>query len=226
MKKNALLLFMMLILGTALTHAQESVISKIDYNQLEKYIQSAKENYPRKQIIALNTERLRNDVPAATISYLDIFNASYIYRPDQATAINALNPYVVNGFQFGVNMNIGNFLQKPFQIKKAKAELKIAQLEEKEYETILTNEVKSRYYNYIYQLSELKLKTQSAQDNKTVTDDMRYKFEKGEITLLGYNTSRIGSSESDSNRIQAEINFLKAKDALEEIIGKKLDQIN
>lgn len=226
MKKNALILFMMSTLCISSAYAQESIISKINYNQLEKYIQSAKENYPRKQIMALNTERLSHDVPAATISYLDIFNASYIYRPDQATAINALNPYVVNGFQFGVNMNIGNFLQKPFQIKKAKADLKIAQLEEKEYETILTNEVKNRYYNYIYQLSELKLKTQSAQDNKTVTDDMRYKFEKGEITLLGYNTSRIGSSESDSNRIQAEIDFLKAKDALEEIIGKKLEQIN
>ena len=215
-----------MILGITSTYAQESIISKINYNQLEKYIQSAKENYPRKQIMSLNTERLSNDVKASTISYLDVFNAAYIYRPDQSSAINASNVLVVNGFQFGVNMNIGNFLQKPFQIKKAKADFKIAQLEEKEYETILTNEVKNRYYNYIYQLSELKLKTQSAQDNKTVSDDMRYKFEKGEITLLGYNTSRIGSSESDSSRIQAEIDFLKSKDALEEIIGKKLDQEN
>lgn len=225
MKRNSLVLFMM-ILGITSTYAQESIISKINYNQLEKYIQSAKENYPRKQIMSLNTERLSNDVKASTISYLDVFNAAYIYRPDQSSAINASNVLVVNGFQFGVNMNIGNFLQKPFQIKKAKADFKIAQLEEKEYETILTNEVKNRYYNYIYQLSELKLKTQSAQDNKTVSDDMRYKFEKGEITLLGYNTSRIGSSESDSSRIQAEIDFLKSKDALEEIIGKKLDQEN
>jgi outer membrane protein TolC len=225
MKRNSLVLFMM-ILGITSTYAQESIISKINYDQLEKYIQSAKENYPRKQIMSLNTERLSNDAKASTISYLDVFNAAYIYRPDQSSAINASNVLVVNGFQFGVNMNIGNFLQKPFQIKKAKADFKIAQLEEKEYETILTNEVKNRYYNYIYQLSELKLKTQSAQDNKTVSDDMRYKFEKGEITLLGYNTSRIGSSESDSSRIQAEIDFLKSKDALEEIIGKKLEQAN
>ena len=226
MKKNSLILFIMSLLGVTSTYAQESIISKINYDQLEKYIQSAKEYYPRKQIMALNTERLNNDVKASTISYLDILNAAYIYRPDQSSAINASNVLVVNGFQFGVNMNIGNFLQKPFLIKKAKADFKIAQLEEKEYETVLTNEVKSRYYNYIYQLSELKLKTQSAQDSKTVTDDMRYKFEKGEITLLGYNTSRIGSSESDSNRIQAEIDFLKAKDALEEIIGKKIEQVN
>lgn len=215
----------MLIAGLGSTFAQESIVSQINYNQLEKYIQSAQENYPRKQIMALNTERVRSAVPSATLSYLDIFNASYFYRPDQATAINQANPYIVNGFQFGVNVNLGNFLQKPYEVRKAKTELKIAQLEEKEYGTVLSNEVKNRYYAYILHLNELKLKAQTAQDNKTVSDDMRYKFEKGEISLQGYNASRISASGADSDRIQAEIDFLKAKDALEEIIGKKLEQL-
>ncbi len=226
MKKTGLLCLLILS-GIATTYGQQSIVSQINYNQLEKYIQSAKENYPRRQIMALNTEVMGADVPAAKLSYLDIFNASYIYRPnEEAIATSLTNPFVVNGFQFGVNMNIGNFIQKPFQIKKAKSEFKIAQLEEKEYDAILTNEVKSRYYAYILQLNELKLKTQSAQDNKTVADDMRYKFEKGEITLQAYNTSRISSTGTDSSRIQAEIDFLKAKDALEEIIGKKLEEVN
>lgn len=225
MKKTALLCLLILS-GIATTYGQQSIVSQINYTQLEKYIQSARENYPRKQIMALNTEVLRADVPAAKISYLDILNASYIYRPNNAVALNAANPFIVNGFQFGVSMTIGNFFQKPYQIRKAKSELKIAELEEKEYDAILTNEVKSRYYAYILQLNELKLKTQSAQDNKTVADDMRYKFEKGEITLQAYNTSRISSTGTDSSRIQSEIDFLKAKDALEEIIGKKLEEVN
>ncbi|MEJ7778853.1 MAG: TolC family protein [Daejeonella sp.] len=225
MKKNALLCLLILS-GMATTYGQQSIVSQINYTQLEKYIQSAKDNYPRRQIMALNTEVVKTDVPAAKLSYLDIFNASYIYRPNDGTAFSQTNPFVVNGFQFGVNMNIGTFIQKPYQIRKAQSELKIAQLEEKEYDAILTNEVKSRYYAYILQLNELKLKTQSAQDNKTVADDMRYKFEKGEITLQAYNTSRISSTGTDSSRIQAEIDFLKAKDALEEIIGRKLEQVN
>ena len=225
MKKLA---FLCLILATALTSsfAQESIVAQINYNQLEKYIEAAQKNYPRKQILAQNTEVARNNVPIAAVSYLDAFSASYIYRPDEATAINVVNPYVVNGFQFGVSVNLGNFLQKPFEVKKAKAELKVAQLEEKEYASVLANEVKTRYYNYIYQLNELKLKTQSAQDNKTVSDDLRYKFEKGEITLQGYNEARISLSGSNSEKIQAELEFLKAKDALEQIIGKKLEEIN
>jgi len=224
MKKIGLLCFL-IISGIVSTYGQQSIVSQINYNQLEKYIQSAKDNYPRRQIMALNTEVAAADVPAAKVSLLDIFNASYIYRPNGAIAINAGNPFLVNGFQFGVNMSLGSFLQKPFQIKQAKSEHKIAQLEQQEYDVILANEVKNRYYEYILQLNELKLKTQSAQDNKTVSDDMRYKFEKGETTLQAYNSSRIGASGADSSRIQAEIEFLKAKDALEDIIGKKLDQV-
>jgi outer membrane protein TolC len=223
--KKIIFLGLLLVAVFSSSFAQESIVSQINYNQLERYIESARENYPRKRILALNTEQARNNVPMTAISFLDIFNASYIYRPDQATALNVLNPYAVNGFQFGVSVNLGNFLQKPYEVKKAKSELKVAQLEEKEYEAVLANEVKKRYYDYVYQLNELKLKTQSAQDNKTVSDDQRYKFEKGEITLQGYNVSRISAHEANSDRIQAELEFLKAKDALEEIIGKKLEEV-
>ena len=224
MKKIGLLCFL-IISGIVSTYGQQSIVSQINYNQLEKYIQSAKDNYPRRQIMALNTQVAAAGVPAAKVLLLDIFNASYIYRPNGAIAINAGNPFLINGFQFGVNMSLGSFLQKPFQIKQAKSGHKIAQLEQQEYDVILANEVKNRYYEYILQLNELKLKTQSAQDNKTVSDDMRYKFEKGEITLQAYNSSRISASGADSSRIQAEIEFLKAKDALEDIIGKKLEQV-
>ena len=224
MKKIGLLCFL-IISGIVSTYGQQSIVSQINYNQLEIYIQSAKDNYPRRQIMALNTQVAAAGVPAAKVLLLDIFNASYIYRPNGAIAINAGNPFLINGFQFGVNMSLGSFLQKPFQIKQAKSEHKIAQLEQQEYDVILANEVKNRYYEYILQLNELKLKTQSAQDNKTVSDDMRYKFEKGEITLQAYNSSRISASGADSSRIQSEIEFLKAKDALEDIIGKKLEQV-
>jgi len=224
MKKIGLLCFL-IISGIVSTYGQQSIVSQINYNQLEIYIQSAKDNYPRRQIMALNTQVAAAGVPAAKVLLLDIFNASYIYRPNGAIAINAGNPFLINGFQFGVNMSLGSFLQKPFQIKQAKSGHKIAQLEQQEYDVILANEVKNRYYEYILQLNELKLKTQSAQDNKTVSDDMRYKFEKGEITLQAYNSSRISASGADSSRIQSEIEFLKAKDALEDIIGKKLEQV-
>lgn len=205
--------------------AQESIISEIKYADLEKYISLAKQNYPRKKIFDTRKESIKTQVPIAQLAYLDIFTASYFYRPDQQSVIDPVNPYNVNGFQFGINVNLGTLLQKPFMVKRAKAEYRIAQYEAEEYDTQLTMEVKRRYYDYIQQINQLKIYTQSAQENKEVTDGLRSKFEKGEITLDVYSQSRINRSAASTSRIQAEINYLKAKDSLEEIIGQKLSEV-
>ena len=161
----------------------------------------------------------------ASLSYLDLFGASYIYRPQDQVAIDPINPYKVNGYQFGVNLNLGSFIQKPFMIKKAKADYKVAQLQEQDFVDKLVTEVKSRYYDYIQSVSQLKIATQAAQDNKGVAESQRYKFEKGQVTLDIYNQSRTLLIESSTGRIAAEVTFLKAKDLLEELIGKKLTDV-
>jgi len=164
------------------------------------------------------------------LSYLDLFSASYFYRPDQNTVITTpgsttANPYSVNGFQFGVNLNLGSFLQKPYMVKRAKAEYKVAKLEAQEYEATLENDVKRRYYTYIREITQLKINTQSVQDNQNVADNLKNKFTKGEITLDTYNQSRINLANANTSKIDSEVNLLLAKDQLEEIIGQKLSEI-
>lgn len=225
MKKFAFITFLIIGIFNLKLSAQESIVGDINYGQLEKYIQSARENYPRKKIFEANVEKAKTGVPIANMSYFDILNASYIYRPDDKAALNPLNPYTVNGFQFGVNLNVGAFLQKPFVVKKAKAEYKVAQLENQEYDMILANEVKRRYYEYLQQQGTLKIKTQAAQDNKSVAENLKYKFAKGEVTIDVFNQSRINSATADSDKLMTEVAYFRAKDALEEIIGKKLTEI-
>ncbi|MNL49312.1 Outer membrane efflux protein [compost metagenome] len=89
----------------------------------------------------------------------------------------------------------------------------------------MEREVKTRYYDYILQISQLKINTQTAQDNKGVAENLRTRFERGEITIDAYNQSRIAVSASSAAKIQVEVEYLKAKDALEEIIGEKLAEI-
>jgi outer membrane protein TolC len=205
--------------------AQESILGEINSNDLAKYIELAKKNYPRKKIFEAKTQEMKSQVPVAQLSYLDMFNANYFYRPEGKQVIDPVNPYNVAGFQFGVSLSLGSLLQKPFQVKRAKSQYKIAKLEAEEYDSQLVLEVKNRYYDYIQQVSQLKINTLSAQDNKGVAESLRNKFEKGEITLDAYNQSRIAQSESSSAKIQAEIAYLKAKDLLEEIIGVKLTEV-
>jgi outer membrane protein TolC len=205
--------------------AQETILTDINYGQLEKYIQLAKESYPKRKVATAQMESAKINIPLAKVQYLEIFNASYFYRPEKQDVVNINNPYTVNGFQFGININLGSFLQKPYLVKKAKADYKVAQLQSQDFDLFLENEVKRRYYNYLMTSSQLKIRTETAQDNKNISEVTRHKFEKGELPLDVYNASRILVSSSNNDKIQYEVNYLLAKDALEEIIGQKLTDV-
>lgn len=229
MKKfSALSLLLLALLGFKAS-AQESIIGEINYPLLDKYIQLAKENFPRKKIFDNKVVSAQTAIPINAVSYLDILNASYSYRPNgDQTSFNQGGGSIittVNGFQFGVNLNIGTFLAKPYAGKKARAEYNVAKLEAQEYQTTLAIEVKKRYYAYLQQISQLKINTQSVQDNKNVADNLKYKFEKGELSLDTYNQSRINLASANTAKIQSEVALLQAKDNLEEIIGAHLSDI-
>ncbi|WP_158795380.1 TolC family protein [Pedobacter sp. L105] len=232
MKKLSSIFLLLLTLVVFKASAQESIIGEINYNTLQKYIQSAQENFPRKKIFEQRAISAQTAIPINAMSYLDILNASYNYRPNQpASGVSSLpglnGTYItsVNGFQFGATINIGNYLQKPYMGKKARADYKITQLEAQEYNTTLAIEVKKRYYSYIQQIALLKINTESVQENKNVAENLKHKFEKGEIALDSYNQSRINLASSNTAKVQSEVSLLEAKDALEEIIGKPLSEI-
>lgn len=225
MKKVLSILALIIIVIVPGVKAQETIMDEINYNQLEKFIQMAKEYYPQRRILNEQENIAKNAHTMVNVSYLDLFNANYYYRPDEKEAINPENPYVTNGFQFGINLSLGDYLQKPFQAKSAKSNIKIAQLEKQILDTQLEKEVKNRYYNYIQQLRELKLKTVEAQDINGTFQSITNRFEKGEITIEEYNTARAAVSGVASTKMQTELDYLRAKDDLEEIIGVKLSEI-
>jgi len=225
MKKSLLLLAAILTISSLRVTAQETVMDEINYNQLEKYIQMAKEYYPQRKIKEELEKQAKTEVTIQNISYLDLFNANYYYRPNEREALDVMNPYVTNGFQFGVSLNLGRYLQKPFTGKIVRSELKIAQLEKQIFDTQLEKEVKSRYYKYVLNLKELKLKTVSAQETLGNLQNITTRFEKGEIPLEEYNSARAAVSDANSTKMQTEISYLQAKDGLEEIIGSKLQEI-
>jgi outer membrane protein TolC len=226
------ILFITLLICNSLTAkvlAQERILGEINYGLLEKYIQSAKNHYLQKKILDKQAESIKTNIAINTVSYLDIFNASYIYRPDNNTAIVAPglnnNPYLVNGYQFGVNINVGSFLQKPFQVKKAKLDYEVAQLRSQEYSKTLEAEVKTRYYNYIQQVAQMKLSAQNLQDISLISEGVRRRFERTEVSMEVYDQSRVSLTNARMQQLAVEVNLQKAKDALEEIIGVPLSDI-
>src|SRR5690606_28634183 len=130
------------------------------------------------------------EVKAAKWAYFDFVNVNFFYRPQDRSTINPENPYIVNGGQIGLSFNPGNYLQKPFQVKRAKAAREIARLESEAFDVALANQVKSSYYDYVFSLNEIKARTQAAQDAETFLEDARLKFEQGEIQVADYSDAR------------------------------------
>lgn len=225
MKKLLQITLSILLLGCVESNAQESILKDINYSDLQKYIDLAKTNFPQMKIAEAKKELVKTGISIAQASYLDILNGSYFYRPENKSVLDPVNPYNFNGIQLGVSVNVGNLLAKPYQVKRAKADYKIAVLEAQQNDKAVEMEVKRRYYDYVQQISQLKIATKIAQDNKGVSESLRNKFEKGEITLDAYNQSRLNQSASESEKVATEIEYLKVKDLLEEIIGVKLSDV-
>lgn len=236
MKKLTALSIFIITLFTLKASAQESIIGDINYGTLEKYIAAAKDYFPKRKILSTQEQISKIGITTATLSYLDIFSANYFYRPNGEAAsatsttpiagqAGSTNVVIGNGITYGITLNLGQFLTKPFAVKRAKIEYKVAKLQSDDFLITLVGDVKRRYYAYIQSLKELKIRTQTVQDNISVAATARRKFEKGEIQIDTFNASRIILADANTQQIQAEVNYLTAKDNLEEIIGQKLTDI-
>jgi len=223
--KKSILTCLMSLCAFFFLRAQETIIGNIDQDKLDKLIQLAKEHVPDRKIAGLTTEKAKSAQNSQLATYLDLVSVSYFYRPDNQTALGVENPYIVNGFQFGVNLNLGTLLQKPAEVKIAKADYKIAQLQQIAFDEQLEMEVRRRYYGYLLSLNDLKIKTQTFQDVKALSDDRQLRFESGEVELAAYAEGKTALSEAGSARLESEAAYLEAKDMLEQLIGTKIEMV-
>lgn len=191
---------------------------------LNKLIDTAKKYYPRVRSFDHRMNISMDNIKKAQISWFDLFTFSYLYSPNNSSTI--VNPSTLNGYQFGVFFNIGNLLTKPHNIKQAREELAITKLQQEEYILNITAEVKSRYYRYIQFVTMLKIRTLAAIDAENLAKLMKYKFEKSEETFEDYNRAITSYNDRRQSIIQSESDVLTAKSFLEEMIGKKLEEIN
>ncbi|HEX3024846.1 MAG TPA: TolC family protein [Chitinophagaceae bacterium] len=209
--------------GTFPVQAQESLASGIDYAFLQKLIDTAKSNYPKMKSFNHKIIIASNDIRKAKLSWFDIFTVSAFYSP---TAAQTLTNPTLSGFQLGLFLNISSLIQKPVMLRQSHEALKIAQLDKDEYNLNLEADVKSRYFKYIQQVTILKVQTQAALDAESLSRQFKYKFEKGEDTFENYSKSMILSSDQRQRVIEAEGSVLIAKSSIEELIGKKLEDIH
>lgn len=205
------------------SRAQESMLTDISYKYLDLLVATAKANYPRMKTYGQRINIAEINIKKARLSWFDVFSFSYLYSPTNTTTL--INPSFLNGYQVGMYVNIGAALQKPSAVKVAKSEMEIARFEKEEYELNIEAMVKQRYYLYMQSLAMLKLKASSATDAESSMKQIKYRFEKGEETFQNFNNTSMTYTGHLQAKIEAESSFLIAKSNLEELLGKKLEEI-
>lgn len=234
MKTKLFLLISIICLCVGKVIAQESIITELDNTLLDKYITLAMRNYPRKKAFDARLVRAKTTVTTAQLSWLDIFNANYYYSPTSSSGSigsvgggsqNTSGQIITQGLMLGVSANLGSLFSKPSLVKAAKADYEAAKAETDEYNITLTNEVKSRYYTFLLARRQLQVRSMATQSYKSIMTEVRTKYEKAEIPIDAYTTARNSSTEAESMALNAEVDYLKAKNALEEIIGVRLEDV-
>jgi len=195
----------------------------VSYTYLEKLVEVAKKNYPRVKVYDHKVTQAKVSVTKAQLSWFDIFSFNYLYSPNNASTL--VNPALFNGYQYGINVNLGNIAVKAPSVRIAKEDLKIARDNQMEYDLNIEAIVKQRYFAYVSQVAILSLRTKNASDIQSSTQQLKYKFEKGEETLDNYNKGLTFYANAIESKIAAESGVLIAKSALEEILGEKLEDV-
>jgi len=214
-------LLVLFLLAVNSSTAQESMMPDVSFPFLEKLLTAAKTNYPKMKTFDHKLDIANLKINFAKLDWFNIF--TFAYFPESNAA--ALSPTQANAYQLGFSTSIGTILQKPTNVKLAKQDYYIAELDQEEYNLTIEATVKERYYSYIKQLSLLNWRTKDLESAETVVKEIKYKFEKGEETFDDYNKALSLYSNSVQGKIESEGALLTAKSNLEEIIGAKLESI-
>lgn len=217
-------LVLLIAIPPARAQQEMSIQDEISYPLLEKLIATAYDNYPRMKVFDTRVDIAAKEVKRTQLSYLDVLTFSYFLSPFKGGTA-ALNPNRLNGYQFGIFANVGTIFQKPTQIRQSRDQLRVAELQKAEYLLNLEAEVKRRYFDYAKAKVLLRAASNAVLDSKITIEDLKYRFEKGEIPFESYNRAAMDMSLQLQARIGFEGDALIAKSTLEELLGKKLEEI-
>lgn len=219
-----ILLIALSLTASAQQASVPSMLPEVSYPMLQKLVDTAIKYYPRIKVYEHKVNAATVNVKKAKLGWFDLFTFSFLYSPNNSTTL--VNPSILNGYQVGAFFNLGSLLQKPSLIKQAKEELSSSQYERDEYYVNLTALVKERYFLYIQQVALLKLKLNAETDAQSNLEMTKHKFEKGEMTLDDYNKALSNYVDHNQAKIESEGSLLVAKASLEELVGKRLEDIH
>ena len=211
----------------------------IDYNKIilpessqasefeEKLVQLAWRNHP-------SNEALRREVNVAGYTVKQN-NASWL---ENIRVTGNLNEFTINKasdpfgraafypkYNFGASVSLGTFFTIPYNIKKSKEMLVIAQANVNTQKLTVRNTVLKLYNEYLMRERIYKLQSQALLDNETSHKLEEQRFRRGEITFDLYSQSLAAYNQAMVLQLESERDFKNAKLDLEQWIGMRLEDV-
>ncbi len=211
----------------------------IDYNKIilpessrasefeEKLVQLAWRNHPSNEALRREVNIAGYNVKQNNASWLE--NIRITGNMNEFTINKASDPFGSAAFypkyNFGASVSLGTFFTIPYNIKKSKEMLIVAQANVNTQKLTVRNEVLKLYNEYLMRERIYKLQSQALLDNETSHKLEEQRFRRGEITFDIYSQSLAAYNEAMVLQLESERDFKNAKLDLEEWIGMRLEDV-
>jgi outer membrane protein TolC len=203
------------------------MMNDVSNDYLNKLISTAQAYYPKFKWTTAKVNAAKANLDKTKKGVFDFISLSYVYYPNNSLQVyngSSVSSFF-GGYQAGLFVNVGNMLQKPATIRQAREEYYAAGYDKEAADLNLVVEVKKRYYTYVQSMNVLKVKTRAISDAEDLQRNIKYRFEKGEVTLEIYSQTLLTFSTQSQEKLTAEANMLIAKASLEELLGTTLENI-
>jgi len=212
-------IFLIAIFSSISCLSQQTLMTEVDNKFLDTLVVYAKRNYPRVKVYGARISTAKANLQKQKLGWFEPLTFSYVIQPSGANTSPATNPVLLNGYQFGLFVNVGALIERPSIIKQAKEELKVFAYEAEEYDKNIGAEVKKRYYNYLQQSVMLRLVSKTVYDGQALLENVKTRYEKSEWSFEEYSKALISTNGNIQTKLETEANMLAAIAAIEEYIG-------
>jgi outer membrane protein TolC len=210
----------------------------IDYNKVilpqhssadfvEKLVQLAWRNHPTNDIYRREVNLAQYDVNQSPAEWLNIFR--FTGNMNEFT-INPEADYFNRGafyprYNISATVSLGQFLSIPYNTKKNKERVAIAQSNVNAQKLQVRSQVIKAYNEYQLREKIFKVQSQLRSDNETSHKLIEQRFKNGETTFETYSLSLNNYSTVAISTLEAETAFKNAKVDLEQLIGVRLEDV-
>jgi outer membrane protein TolC len=211
----------------------------VDYNKIilpdqakavdfgEKLVQVAWRNHPSNEIYRREVNVAEFDVRQSTTAWLDLVR--FTGNLNEFTINPEADPFNRGAFypryNVSFSMSLGQFFSIPYNTKRNKERVIIAQSNVNAQKLAVRNSVLKAYNLYLMLEKAYKVQSQLLMDNETSHKLIEQRFKNGETTFETYSLSLNNFSQLTISNMEAEMNYKNAKLDLEQLIGTRLEDV-